>query len=82
MKKRLTKTIKNEQTVFPVILQEESDGGYFVINPAFEGCYSQGNTMEEALANIREATELCLEEAREENKEPAPRNVSVHLIHA
>ncbi len=82
MKKRFSKTIKNEQAVFPVILQEESGGGYFVANPAFEGCYSQGNTMEEALANIREATELCLEEAHEEKRESSPRNVSVHLIHA
>ncbi|PIQ68740.1 MAG: hypothetical protein COV91_02575 [Candidatus Taylorbacteria bacterium CG11_big_fil_rev_8_21_14_0_20_46_11] len=82
MKKRFRKTIKNEQTVFPVILQEEAGGGFVVANPAFEGCYSQGDTMEEALANIREATELCLEEAREENRQPVPRAVSVHLIHA
>lgn len=68
--------------VFPVILQEESEGGFFVANPAFEGCYSQGDTMEEALANIQEATELCLEEAREEHRQPVSRNVSVHLIHA
>ncbi|WP_242839627.1 type II toxin-antitoxin system HicB family antitoxin [Desulfofundulus thermocisternus] len=33
--------------------------------PVFEGCYSQGDTFEEAMHNIREAIELCLEEKAE-----------------
>ena len=45
---------------FPVIIQEDEDGGYVVTNPSLEGCYSQGETIEEALANIKEATELCM----------------------
>lgn len=56
-----TKGPKNN--VFPVILRQEDDGGYFVTNPSFEGCYSQGDTIEEALFNIKEVTEMCLEEA-------------------
>jgi len=50
---------------YPVILNKENDGGYFVINPVFEGCYSQGESMEEALKNIQEATELCIEEEKD-----------------
>ena len=39
---------------FPIILRKEREGGYFVENLALEGCYSQGETVEEALKNIRE----------------------------
>jgi len=49
----------NNQT-FPVILQEDETGGYIVTNPAINGCYSQGDTIEQALKNIKEATELSL----------------------
>jgi len=38
-----------------VILEPEEDGGYSVHCPALPGCSSQGDTLEEALANIQEA---------------------------
>ncbi len=41
--------------VYPVIIEEDQSGGYVVVYPSFEGCYGQGKTVEEALANIREA---------------------------
>ena len=47
---------------FPVIIEKDEDGFFVAINPSLEGCYSQGKTIEEALKNIQEATELCLEE--------------------
>jgi predicted RNase H-like HicB family nuclease len=47
--------------VFDILVQKEKQGGFSVQNLAFEGCYSQGETIEEAIANIKEATELCLE---------------------
>ena len=38
------------------------EDGYFVAEcPVIPGCISQGRTRDEALANIREAIELCLE---------------------
>lgn len=37
------------------------EGGYTATNPEI-GTTSQGETIEEAVANLREATELCLEE--------------------
>ena len=48
-----------------VLLQPEEVGGYSVSVPALPGCYSQGETREEALCNIREAAELWLEVATE-----------------
>lgn len=44
-----------------IVLEKCSDGGYVVSCPAIPGCHSQGATKEEALQNIREAIEGCLE---------------------
>jgi predicted RNase H-like HicB family nuclease len=44
-----------------VLVRPEAVGGYSVCVPALPGCYSQGETREEALENIREAAELWLE---------------------
>ncbi|HEX8196134.1 MAG TPA: type II toxin-antitoxin system HicB family antitoxin [Pyrinomonadaceae bacterium] len=44
------------------VVIEKGEDGYFVASiPALKGCWSQGKTREEALANIREAIELYLE---------------------
>lgn len=50
------------QRLFSVILVPQTKGGYFVECPALPGCYSQGETRDEAMANIREAIELVLED--------------------
>ncbi len=47
---------------YTVMLEREPDGGYVVSVPALPGCLSQGDTREEALANIREAIELYIED--------------------
>ena len=44
-----------------VTIDRDEDGVWIVECPAIPGCVSQGNTKEEALANIREAIALCLE---------------------
>ena len=43
------------------VLIPAPEGGYIASNPG-SGTTSQGETIEEAVANLREATELCLEE--------------------
>lgn len=43
------------------VLISASEGGYVAVNPE-TGTTTQGETVEEALANLREATELYLEE--------------------
>jgi antitoxin HicB len=59
---------------YTVVLEKEEDGGYVVSVPALSGCVSQGNNREEALANIREAIELYVEDCREVGDPiPAPR---------
>lgn len=45
---------------FKVIFEQDSDGGYSVHVPALPGCTSQGDTLEEAHANIQEAIKLYI----------------------
>ncbi len=44
-----------------VVLEACEEGGYTVYVPSLPGCISEGDTRDEALANIREAIELYLE---------------------
>jgi len=46
----------------PIIVEMDEDGYYIVSCPLFGGCHSYGKTIDEALENIREVIELCLEE--------------------
>ena len=54
-----------------VIIEPDETGGYVVSCPSLPGCHSQGETIDEALANIREAIELYIE-VLEEDGEPVP----------
>ena len=44
-----------------VLLEPSPDGGFTALVPALPGCISEGETREEALANVREAIELYLD---------------------
>ncbi len=57
---------------FPITIYQDEEGWYVVECPAIPGCMSQGETREEALANIQEAIQLCLE-VREEQGLPLTR---------
>ena len=46
---------------FHVIIEQDEDGGYIGKVPELQGCLSQGDTLDELMANIKEAIELCLE---------------------
>ena len=56
---------------YNVILEPSPEGGYVAVVPALPGCYSQGDTVEEALKGAREAIELTLEDM-EARGEPIP----------
>jgi predicted RNase H-like HicB family nuclease len=43
------------------VVIEKDDHGYYAYAPELEGCQTQGDSLEEALANIKEAIELYLE---------------------
>ena len=44
-----------------VVLEPSDEGGFTVYVPSLPGCISEGETVDQALANIREAIELYLE---------------------
>lgn len=61
--------------VYPAIIHEEN-GGYWVEFPDLEGCQTQGDTMEEAMAMAQEALGLYLVSLMERNLTiPAPSNL-------
>ena len=51
------------QREYQAVFQEETEGGFSVWIPDLPGCASQGETLEEALENIKEAIELYLEDS-------------------
>ena len=57
---------------YTIILEREAKGGFHAFCPALKGCHSQGDTLDEAMDNIREAIEVYLESV-EAHGEPIPR---------
>ncbi len=62
---------------FSAIIEKDKDS-YFAFSPELQGCYSQGDTFEETLENIRDAIRLHVED-RLESGEEVPQLVSVSL---
>ena len=48
-----------------MIIERDEDSYYVGEVPQLRACYSQGKTLDELMANMREVTELCLEEHKE-----------------
>jgi predicted RNase H-like HicB family nuclease len=65
---------------FKVLIREDQeDGGYNVSCPALPGCHSQGETIEEAVSNIKEAIE-CYLESLQKDKVPIPAEPQLELV--
>ncbi|MBS1684936.1 MAG: type II toxin-antitoxin system HicB family antitoxin [Bacteroidetes bacterium] len=64
-----------------VVLMPEDDGRYSVIVPDLDGCFTHGDTKEEALAHAKEAIEGYIESLYQENM-PIPLSVSreAHMV--
>lgn len=63
---------------YKVVFEIAEEGGFVVTCPAVPGTVSQGETYEEALANIKEAVKLALECYREDGV-PIPKDVEVSV---
>ena len=48
-----------EKLHLPIIIEMDEDGYYIVSCPLFRGCHSYGETIDEALENIREVIDMC-----------------------
>jgi len=51
-----------------VIVEQDEDGLYVIECPALRGCYTQGESLEEAIANIKDVIAMCIQELHEENR--------------
>lgn len=79
-KKQVQMPLEKEVMSFKVALSEDPDvGGYNVTCPALRGCRSQGDTVEEALDNIKDAIKLYLETVDELNKEKEVRVIKITI---
>ncbi len=58
-----------------ILTPDPEEGGYGVLVPALPGCFSQGGTVAEALANAREAIQLHLQ-GMQRDGEPIPDDVA------
>ena len=50
------------------VVIEKDEHGYYAYCPELEGCQTQGDSLEEVMSNIKEATELYLETLSEEER--------------
>jgi predicted RNase H-like HicB family nuclease len=58
--------MKIHQREFYVVIERDEDGYYVGEVPQLKGCYSQGETIDELIANMKEVIELCLEDKTNE----------------
>ena len=72
-----TVSVRSRVYRFSVVIEKDKDG-YFAFTPELQGCYSQGDTYEEAMENIRDAIVLHIGDRLESGEEiPQPESVSL-----
>lgn len=65
---------------FSVVIEKDIEG-YFAFCPELQGCYTQGETYEEVLENIKDAIRLHIEDRIESGEEiPQAESVSLTLM--
>jgi predicted RNase H-like HicB family nuclease len=66
---------------FIVLIEKDEDGVFIGAVPSLKGCYSYGKTLDELMANLKDAIEAHLEAFRSEEKElPVTRFAGVQEI--
>jgi predicted RNase H-like HicB family nuclease len=56
---------ENKVLHLPILVEQDEDNIFIVSCPVFKGCYSYGKTVEEALTNIKEVIDICIEEEKD-----------------
>jgi predicted RNase H-like HicB family nuclease len=80
---RRKKNVPGKSMHLQVVIELDEDGKYVAWCPALQGCYTQGDTFEEAMTNIRDVMAMCLDELREENKtleQPFPEVIGIRQV--
>ena len=63
----------------PIVIESDANG-FFVSCPALQGCYSQGDTYEEAVENIKDAVRLHIEDRIADGEETPQVSVSLSTV--
>lgn len=65
---------------YTVIFEVQPDGGFHACCPALPGCHSEGDTLDDATANIREAIEVYLESLVAHGEQPPVEDLLIRPI--
>jgi predicted RNase H-like HicB family nuclease len=66
---------------YTILIHKAEEGGFWSEVPVLPGCFSQGETIEETIANTKEAAELILSVLKEDNREiPVEDEFTVHRV--
>ncbi|MBI4288510.1 MAG: type II toxin-antitoxin system HicB family antitoxin [Chloroflexi bacterium] len=65
---------------YTVILEPEEGGGFHAFCPALKGCHTQGDTVEDALANAKEAIEAYVESLEKHGETPPVEDIALMII--
>lgn len=57
----MKRTVEPQTYWFTFVIEADEEGGYYAFCPSLPGCHSQGDTLEDTKANIREAIQCHLE---------------------
>lgn len=68
-----------KKQTYQILVHESEEGGYWAECPLLDGCYSQGETLDELQSNMKEAIELYLESSKH-NKIKIPSRSRVFII--
>lgn len=63
------KILESKILHLPILVEQDEDNFYIVSCPVFKGCHSYGSTIDEALENIKEVIDMCVEEEKEKASE-------------
>jgi len=64
---------------YRILIEKDENGIYIASCPALQGCYSQGDTVDEALQNIKDAIQLHIE-ARQALGESVPIEILIEEV--
>jgi predicted RNase H-like HicB family nuclease len=64
---------------YRILIEKDENDIYIASCPALQGCYSQGDTVDEALQNIKDAIQLHIE-ARQALGEPVPIEILIEEV--
>jgi predicted RNase H-like HicB family nuclease len=75
------RTTKRNVLHLPILVEQDEDDIYIVSCPVFKGCHSYGKTIDEALENIHEVIEICIDEEKDKHHSATNRFVGFREMH-